>query len=467
MSRRLWWPRPGWRLARRAASARLAMPSVRDELSRRAVLKGVLAGTAVAIGLPPLEIFFNANGDALANDAAIAKRFGVFFWGNGNRPERWTPIGEGEDFTLSEELAPLADVQHLITVVSGLSVKVPNTEPHTSGAAGLLSAAPVQSIGDDVTFSAPSIDQVVADAIGGGTLYGSLQTTATDSDGVSYNGPNSRNPAERDPLAFYERLFGPTFVEPGGEPIYDPTLGLRRSVLDAVVGDIAKLRDRVSAADAIRLEQHLDGVRELEARLALLEADPPDLEACSRPGEPTADTADVDGRPQIALRNQLMCDMVAMALACDQTRVFGHYLTDPVSEVLFPGATAGHHSLTHDEPGDQPEVHAITIQCVEELAYLVKALDAVEEGGSTLLDSTLLMGCSEVSLGQTHSIDDVPIVLAGTACGRIKTGYHHHSSTGESTTKLLLTLQRALDIPVAEMGVDDAYATDGLSGIEV
>lgn len=451
---------------RKARRALLAQPSVRDGLSRRSVLRGLLGGTAVALGLPPLEAFFNSSGTAYANDAAIARRFGIFFWGNGNRPELWTPNGSGFEWELSTQLTPLKNVKDVITVVTGLEVKVPNDVPHSSGAAGLLSGMPIQMDGDNETFAGPTIDQIVAEAIGSDTLYSSLQTAATDANGVSYNGPNSQNPPEIDPYAFYDRLFGPTFIEPGGEGIVDPSLGLRRSVLDAVMDDIGALNKRVGAADAIRLEQHFDGLRELEERLAKLQEDPPDLEACIRPSEPLTAYPDVDGRPQISARSRAMCDMLAMATACDQTRVFSHYLTDPVSEVLFEGASAGHHSLTHDEPGDQPEVQEITLQCITELAYMIEAFQSIQEGDGTLLDSCVLLGCSEVSLGQTHDLADMPIVIGGNACGTLHSGYHH-ASPGESTSKLMLTLMRAVGMIVADFGVDDNYETDGLSGIEV
>jgi hypothetical protein len=460
------WRRPYLRPAstRAARSRLLAAPGVRDPLSRRTILKGVLGGSAVTIGLPLLEAMLPRV--ARANDDAVARRFVLFFWGNGNRPDLWTPIGEGEDFTLSETLSPLDDLIHKLTVVSGLAVKIPNELPHTSGLAGVLSARRTQAVGTDNTLGGPTIDQILAQEIGGSTLYRSLQTAATDVVGVSYNGPNSVNPPETDPHAFFDRLFGPTFVEPGDEPIIDPTLGLRQSVLDGVLDDLLVLQSKVGAADKIRIEQHLDGVRELETRLAKLQEDPPDLAACSRPGEPLGSYPDIDGRPQIAERSRVMAQMIAMALACDQTRVVSHVLTDPVSEVLFPGASGPHHTLTHDEPGDQPEVASITKQCVEELGHLLRALDAVQEGEGTLLDACLVMGCSEVSLGQTHAIDDLPIVLAGGACGSIKTGYHYHSATGENATRVLLSICKAMGAPQASLGADEGEETQSLTDIE-
>lgn len=438
--------------------------SRRAPLSRRTVLRGFLGGAAVRVGLPLLEAMLPRR--ARACDALFPRRFGIFFWGNGNLPEKWTPLTEGAGYELSEQLQGLLPVRDLVTVVTGLSVKLDNVFPHFSGAAGILSAVPLQEVGDGTTFGGPSIDQVIADYIGGDTIYRSLQTAATNAGGMSYNGPSSQNPPETSPYAFYERIFGATFREPGEKGVVDPSLGLRRSVLDGVMEDISALRGRVSTADQARLDQHFEGVRELEQRLARLEEDPPDLESCARPASPLKDYPDVDGRPQASARSRAMAELLAMACACDQTRVFGHYFSDPVSDVLYDGASAGHHQLTHDEPDPQDEVNAITTFVVEEYAALVQAFAAIPEGDGTLLDNCAILGTSEVSLGRTHSVDEMPVLIAGSACGALVPGIHYRSYAQENATKVLLTLIRAMDVPLAEFGEDAARVTDGLSGIE-
>jgi len=158
---------------------------------------------------------------------------------------------------------------------------------------------------------------------------------------------------------------------------------------------------------------------------------------------------------------------VALALACDQTRVFGNYFTKPLTNILFQGVSAGHHMLTHDEPGDQPEIHEITLQCIEGLAYQIEALRRVEEGAGTLLDSCLVLGTSDVSLGKTHSLDEFPIILAGTCGGKIKKGLHFRSSTGDNASKVMLSICRAMGLDMAAFGTEGGRATDGLSEIEV
>jgi len=416
---------------------------------------------------------FNCSGTAYAAGGALPLRFGLFFWGNGNLPVRWTPTGEGTEWTLSEQLEPLAAVKDLITVVSGMRLHTDNVYPHTSGSAGILTGSNLLAYEDgreDGTFALPSIDQLIAGQIGGDTIYRSLETGAVPgTSGNSYNGPNNKNPPELSPYAFYERIFGATFREPGEEGVVDPTLALRRSALDAVMGDIDKLKARVSAADRIRLEQHFTGVRELELRLARLQEDPPNLEACIRPEAPLTEFPEVEGRHPIQDIHRAMTDLIVMAVSCDQTRVFSHWFSDPLNNQLFPEATMGHHSLTHDEPdvdGYQPEVNMITKFIMGELAYMVEQLSLVPEGDETLLDHMVLLATSETSKGQTHSFEEMPILIAGNACGALNQGIHYRSFSGESASHVMLSLVRSVGINAPSFGVEAGEVSDGLSQIE-
>ena len=312
------------------------------------------------------------------------------------------------------------------------------------------------------------IDQLIAGHIGGDTIYRSLETgVLPGTDGNSFNGPNNQNPPELSPYAFYERLFGASFREPGEEGLVDPTLALRRSVLDAVMGDMQRLDGRVGAADKARLDQHFTGVRELELRLARLQDDPPNLASCTRPGEPALEFPAVEGRHPIRDIHRAMSDLLVMAVACDQTRVFSHWFSDPLNNKLFPDATMGHHSLTHDEPGDQPQVNMVTTFIMGELAYLIEQLSLIPEGDETLLDHMLLLATSETSRGQTHSFEEMPLVLAGGACGAIRQGIHHRSYTADNASHVMLSAVRAMGISAPTFGVDAGEVSDGLSAIEV
>jgi len=433
-------------------------------LDRRTVLRGLLGGAAVTVALPPLEAMLNVNGTAFADGTALPRRFVLYFWANGMIPDEFTPIGvgEGDAWQLSPELAPLADVKSKLSVVTGMQVKVPNRIPHWSGAAGLLTG--IDPIGEegDWTWAGPSIDQVFAQEIGGETRFRSLEVGMRSGGGVSFNGPNNRNPSEDSPRAFYDRIFGTGFVAPGEDPIIDPTIGLRRSVLDAVMEQTADLEGRVGTADKQRLDQHLSGIRDLETRLQRMEEDPPNLASCSRPDEPPADDSFTD----LLDKGRLMADLAIMALACDQTRVLSYTFTGPVDNYVYPGIDDGHHQLTHNEIAPQPQVDAIVKQIMGELGGFVGKLDSVVEGDGTLLDNLAMLGTSGLSLGRTHSLDEYPLIVAGGACGFLKQGVHYRSETRENASKVMLSLQRAMGLTRASYGEGDAFTDEWVAEIE-
>ncbi|MEZ4266768.1 MAG: DUF1552 domain-containing protein [Myxococcota bacterium] len=447
------------------------MSSKTHGITRRTLLKGIFGGAVVGLGLPPLEIFMNSHGTSYAAEgggfSGFPRRFGLFWWGNGVLPDRWAPLTDGAGWEPSVLLEPLRGLRDHISVVTGTELGLPNSRPHGAGEAGFLTGRPLLDPYGENTFPSASLDQVIAQAIGTSTNYASLEVGALPGASRSYNGPHSINPSETDPIALYQRLFGPTFTKPGETPIIDPTLSLRRSVLDAVTDELAGLKARVGKADQARLELHFDGMRALEKRLAKLQGTPPVLDACDRPTQPTDTYPDIEGRAQLAEKNRATCDIVAMALACDMTRVFSNWFTGPVSNPLFPGAPAGHHQLTHDEPGEQSSVEAIVIQIMESFAYQVQSLKNVEEGDGTLLDSMACIGTSEISLGRTHALDDFPLLIAGSAGKRLREGVHIRSAGGELTGKVTLSVLRALGIEAPSWGAEGGYVDSGYSALEV
>ncbi|MGB0591721.1 MAG: DUF1552 domain-containing protein [Myxococcota bacterium] len=455
-------------------------------LSRRTLLRGLLGGAVVSIGLPPLERFMNVNGTAYADEgggpSGFPSRFGLIFWGNGVQPERWVPelTGQGDAWALSEQLAPLQSVKSYLTVVSGTRVNVTNVSAHSATLAGMLTAAPLLDIpGVGHRIQAPTIDQRIAAAIGGETARASIEFGVyTDGSlGESHAAPSDANPAaiprpaEFNPAALFSDLFGANFILPGSGDGPPPTLGVERSVLDAVMGQIAGVQGQLGAGDKARLEAHFEGIRSIERRLQKLQENPPNLAACAAPPVPLG-TADahgyppIEGRPQLVEINAVMSDMAAMALACDQTRVFSNWMTNPVANPLMAGSTDGHHSLTHDEPGEQPQVNAIVKELMGMVATQLDALAAVEEGDGTLLDHCAVLCTSEVSRGRTHSPDDFPILLAGGCNGYLKTDMHWRSEASDSTSKVLLTLCQAMGMPVDALGIDDCYTTESLTEVE-
>lgn len=437
-------------------------------ISRRSVLRGVLGGSAIAIGLPMFDVFLNNSGTAHADGSPLPRRFGIFFWGNGVLPPQWNPAstGTGDEWQLSPLLLPLERHKKKLSVVSGMQVKTGNTVPHKSGPAGLLSGTIVQQGGDE-SFGGPTIDQTIAEQLAAPTRFRTVETSASRSTGsLSFTGVHASNPAEFSPRGLFDRLFGDGFVEPGAGPKVDPKIALRRSVLDAVGDDVTRLSSRLGKVDKVRLDKHLSGIRQLEQQLQKLEENPPNLAACKSPMVPADDYPDVEGRQPLADVSRAMASVLAMSLACDQTRVFSHWFSYPVNNLLYPGASAGHHQLTHDEPGDQPQVAKILGYVMTELAAFLDAFEAVQEGDGTLLDHSVILATSDVSYGRTHSLDDYPILLAGGCGGKLKTGLHYRSPASENASKVIVSLARAMDVSLASFGDGDAKSAEGLSAIE-
>jgi hypothetical protein len=437
-------------------------------LDRRTLLRGILAGSAVSIALPPLEAFLNVNGTAYASDSTFPKRFGLFFWGNGMHIDRWVPTSDDVDWELPEQLVPLSAIKDRVTLITGMEVKVPNTLAHGSGVGGLLTGNEILIYNsEDYTFTGPSIDQIIAKEIGGSTKYRSIEVgVQSECHGYSFFEAGTRNYPETDIALIFERLFGAGFREPGEEGIVDPTLALRRSVLDSVLEDAARLENRLGTADKQRLEQHMDSIRDLEIRIALMESAPPNYAACERPEEPE-EIPDIDGRPQMSERSKVISDLVAMAYACDITRVQSIWYSDTHNNILFPEATAGHHQLTHDEPDDQPQVNSIMLSIMSDFSYFLEKLDSIEEGDGTLLDNSLILCTSDVSYGRTHQIDEFPILLAGNAGGKIQNGIHYRSYTKENASHVPFSCMQAMDVYPGSFGSDDGEVNIGLSAIEV
>ena len=166
---------------------------------------------------------------------------------------------------------------------------------------------------------------------------------------------------------------------------------------------------------------------------------------------------------------QAMSDLVAMAFACDQTRVFSIMFSGSVGSTVFweVMATTGHHSLTHDEPGDQPLVHASTIFTMKQFAKLLAALKAVPEGAGNLLDNSAILASSDVADGRDHSITDYPILVAGKAGGALKYPSVHYRSKGENTSNVLLTILNAVGVPLTQFGDQGGLTSTRCTDIEV
>jgi hypothetical protein len=360
-----------------------------------------------------------------------------------------------------------------------MNIMTGNQRGHHAGTVGILSGAPMipqphPNSGYVSTFSAPSIDQVAAAAIGG-TRFKSLELgisrrvvkgEGTTLMHLSHNGPDSTNPPEYDPAAVFNRVFGEGFTPPGqGPSVAEVTRGLKQSVLDAVKADVSALKSRVGVNDMRRLDQHLENVRLIENQLKT--STPAAGAMCALPTNPGS-FPDQSGKEQIEEKMTAMSSLLAMALACDLTRVFSVMFTGSVCSTVFSavGATSGHHGLTHDEPGDQPMVQATTVYTVKQFAILLDALRSVTEGTGNLLDRCAILASSDTADGKGHTIRDYPILVAGKAGGALVHPGVHYRSNGENTSKVLLTLLRSVGMQLPEFGVEGGRVTEGCSAIE-
>jgi hypothetical protein len=226
---------------------------------------------------------------------------------------------------------------------------------------------------------------------------------------ISWSSPTTPTPLELYPALAFDRLFKDE-VKKGDE-----------SVLDAVLQDAKDFRRNISSSDQRKLDEYLDSVREIEQR----------IEQAGKKGElqgwrPTLDKPNIqrpaDGIPQnIADHMRLMCDILVVAFQTDTTRVCTLKLNNDHSAMRFPHLGVDymiHHLLSHSDTADWLKVNQFFI---EQLGYIAKKLDSIQEGERTALDNSMLLYCSSMLTG-SHDATNLPVVLIGGAGGQIKGG---------------------------------------------
>ncbi len=432
-------------------------------IDRRLFLRGMLNGAAVCVGIPFLDRYLNGKGSAFADGAKLPVRFGTYFWGLGltDTPTggtRWVPSKTGHGYEIMPELESLKPVKDKVSVFSGFRA-IGDGRPnlvHWSGHASILSGVAPAVTG---RFDSPSFDTRIADAIGTATRFKVIDIDASMSrQPVSYStrtGTTFATP-ESTPLALYTRLFGTGFQDPNSDDWKpDPSIMLRQSVLSAVKDQRQALMAGVGKADQIKLDQYFSSLRDMENQLAIQLQKPEKCAACVSPAAPreTPRSASVDA---VRANTRAMAKLLAMGLACNQTKVFNFVHTSGTSETYIAGQSKIYHQITHDEPVDanlgyQPETSKLASLVMEALGDFLVELDAIKEGEGTVLDNSLIMAFSDTGYAKIHSIENIPMFLAGRAGGRHKAGQHIHV-TGESVTRVSLTAMQLAGAPVGEFG---------------
>lgn len=443
----------------------------RKPLSRRAVLRGLAGGAAITVALPRLGAMLNGSGTAYAQGAALPKRFGVWFWGNGMIASRWVPktTGTGDAWQLSEQLMPFAKVKQNLTVLTGFDVKLAGTV-HRVGPAGALSGAPHNAA---LNYTAPTIDHVISKLVGGTTPFKSLEvgvsraTANGDGQAVNYassSGANTPVQPEYDARAVFARLFGTPAS--GAGPGAARLLARRAHVLDTVAEDARALRQRLGVEDGRRLDQHLEGIQQLEKRITTMSTMPP--MTCGPTAEGVAKypmpLADLNGlvAPE---QNEAMAELVTYALACDLTRVFCFQHGRPAAHYNMSviGITKNiHDDISHQEQGDQPTMNKAILYWMDQFRVLVEKMQATPDGAGNLLDNSAVYATSDIAFGRTHSVEEMPALIFGRARGAFR-GNQHVRGNKDNISKILFTLVNVFGGNVKEFGVGAGMVTSGVS----
>lgn len=417
-------------------------------LPRRTFLRG--AGTVLA--LPLLDAMVPALQAERLTAAAPVRRLGFIFYPLGVDQDRWRPIGEGANYQLSEALAPLAPHKNKFVVLSGLSSDPDRTKAgfHDRALASYMTGVEMTKGKVHVGIS---VDQVAAQALGKETQFASLElATENNNGGAAHVGPVFKSatvplPFEYNPRLVFERLFGE-----GGR--IDPAASAARVVadrssLDAVTERIAELKGQLGASDRHKLDEYIESIRDVERRIQVaMRKKPVDLPETTRPaGAP-------DSWPEHV---KLMFDLQTLALQADLTRVWTFLYAREATSITYPhlDISMGHHEISHHnfEPVKLAALAKINVDQSRLFAYFLSKLDALKEGNSTLLDHSLIMYGSDLSVPTSHSQHDLPIIVAGGAAGRIAGG-RYIRFPGDTTplTNLYLTMLDKVGVPTEKLG---------------
>ena len=428
----------------------------KKHLPRRTFLRG--AGTALA--LPLLDAMVPALCAERLTAAAPVRRLGFIYFPLGVDQDRWRPTGEGAHYQLSEALAPLAVHREKFLVLTGLSSDPDRTKAgfHDRAMASFMTGCePTKG----KVHVGVSVDQVAAQSLGRDTQFASLELTTEETGnlpGPVFKSATNPLPFEKNPRFVFERLFG------DGSRI-DPVASRERnasdrSALDGVTERITELKAQLGTDDRRKLDEYVGSIRDVERRISVaMKKQPVDLPEMNRPpGVP-------DAWPEHV---KLMFDLQTLALQADLTRVWTFLYGREATSMSFPhlGISMGHHEISHHNFGNEKldALAKINVNQCDLFAYFLSKLDALKEGNSTLLDHSLIMYGSNLSVPTSHSQRDLPILLAGGAAGRVAGG-RYIAYPGDETplTNLYLTMLEKVGVPMEKLG----DSTGKLTSVEI
>lgn len=436
----------------------------KKHISRRTILRSASA----TLALPLLDAMIPAS-TALAQTAATPKpRFVGCFVPHGAAPGYWVPKTEGKlDAVLPFNWKPLEPFVNQTVIMSGLHSRSAEPPPGATGADHWVAAAflcankPKKTAGADV-YAGTTIDQIIAQKIGGTNLMPSMQLAVEDpganssncgegysctyTNTISWSSPTDPLPMELNPQVVFERMFG------DGSSVEQRAARRKRdrSILDSLTGSISRLRTEVGAGDRNRLDQYTDDVREIERRLDIA------MEASTV--APTDMSVPI-GVPQTFDEHiKLQFDLMALAFQADITRVGTLLFARDLTGRTYPESeapTAGFHGASHhgEDPRNIATLSKINQYHVKMLAHLIAKLSKTNDGDGSLLDHSLVLYGSNMGNSNQHVHYDVPHVLVGGLNGKLKGGRHLAYPTKQVPTgNLLLTLLDMYDIHQDSIG---------------
>jgi hypothetical protein len=469
----------------------------RPILTRRSFLQG--AGALVA--LPFLEA-----ATAAQQAAAPPLRMGIFTVTGGTVLESWKPAARGTLDLLPSILRPLEPHKSDVLVLSGLSHsgRVEGLNAHEHCALMHLTAANMVRRVNGRMYAGVSVDQAAARVVGDQTYLPSLEFGLTNQETrYSFLAPEVPVPYEANPRLVFERMFRgrrPTVpnwrrrAELAAQTVRASARSdsADQSVVDLVREQANDLSRQLGSGDRHRLEEYMHGIRAIERRIDFIEqrqrieaieaADPGPSRLHMPANLPAANvpiwqvTRPVHRDPEYHGQYiRLISDLMVLAFQTDTTRVAT--VAAGSDEAHFPGVvTVGYethcHTLEHmgnssrvenADPIAREAYRQIHAWYTELFADLVAKMKAIDEGGSSLLDNSMILYSSYMADGG-HGTRDYPILLAGKARGTLRSGRHVAFQRNTPVANLYVEMLNRMGVNVTRFGnshTSDHAAYDG------
>lgn len=421
--------------------------------SRRAFLRT----SGACLALPLFESFGRR---ARAAAPVQPRRLAYVYFPNGVNVERWNVTGTGADYRLSSTLEPLAPHRKDFTVISGLNHENATPGPdgpgdHSRATAVYLTGTRPRKTGGSDLLNGVSVDQLAAQRTGQRTRLPSLELSTDgarlsgrcDSGyscayqyNLSWAAPTKPVPAEQNPRAVFERLFG-------GGPESEARRRLQKSVLDFAREDARALHRNLTAADRDKLDQYLTAMRDVESR----------IQRAEQAAAPLPDFQPPAGVPDSYREHiRAMYDLMVLAFQTDTTRIITLMLAHDGSNRAFPeiGVPEAHHQLSHHRNNEEKlaKIARIDRFYTEQFAWFLERLKQVREGEGTLLDQSMIVYGGCLSDGNKHWHSNLPIVLAGRGGGTLNPGRHLVRPDPTPMCDLHLALLRRLGVKADRFG---------------